>query len=67
MPLTLLNTNGTGNFQLVNNTNSGRFASSTLNSEPVTGDVAFVKVYNGALPLIDIQTLHAAYKTRMGY
>jgi hypothetical protein len=45
----------------------GRFASPTLNSEPVTGDVAFVKVYNGALPLIDIQTLHAAYKTRMGY
>ena len=37
MPLTLLNTNGTGNFQLVNNTNSGRFAASiaAVTTEPV--------------------------------
>jgi hypothetical protein len=33
----------------------------------VTGDVAFVKVYDGVLPLADIQTLHAAYKSRVGY
>ena len=45
----------------------GRFATSISNSEPVTGDVAFVKVYNGALTLADIQTLHAAYKSRGGY
>jgi len=45
----------------------GRFATSTTNIEPVTGDVAFVKVYNGVLPLADIQTLHGVYKTRMGY
>jgi hypothetical protein len=45
----------------------GRFATTTTSSEPVTGDVAFVKVYNGVLPLVDIQTLHATYKTRMGY
>jgi len=45
----------------------GRFSTSTTNSEPVTGDVAFVKVYNGALTLADIQTLHAAYKSRVGY
>lgn len=45
----------------------GRFSTSTTNSEPVTGDVAFVKVYDGALTLADIQTLHAAYKSRGGY
>ena len=45
----------------------GRFATSTTNNEPVTGDVAFVKVYNGVLTLADIQTLHAAYKSRVGY
>jgi hypothetical protein len=45
----------------------GRFSNSTTSSEPVTGDVAFVKVYDGALTLADIQTLHAAYKSRVGY
>jgi hypothetical protein len=45
----------------------GRFVNSTTSSEPVTGDVAFVKVYDGALTLADIQTLHAAYKSRVGY
>jgi hypothetical protein len=45
----------------------GRFATTTTSSEPVTADVAFVKVYDGALPLTDIQTLHAAYKSRVGY
>jgi hypothetical protein len=45
----------------------GRFSTTTTNSEPVTGDVAFVKVYNGVLPLADIQTLHGLYKTRIGY
>jgi hypothetical protein len=45
----------------------GRFVSSTLSTEPVTGDVAFVKVYNGELTLAEIQALHATYKTRIGY
>jgi hypothetical protein len=45
----------------------GKFTTSILSSEPVSGDVAFVKVYNGALTLADIQTLHAAYKSRVGY
>ena len=45
----------------------GRYSTDTTNSEPVTGDVAFVKVYNGVLSLADIQTLHGLYKTRMGY
>ena len=45
----------------------GRFVNSTSSTEPVTGDVGFVKVYNGALTLAEIQALHATYKTRMGY
>jgi hypothetical protein len=45
----------------------GRFVTSISSSEPVSGDVAFVKVYDGALTLADIQTLHAAYKSRVGY
>ena len=45
----------------------GRFVNSTTSSEPVTGDVAFVKVYNGALTLAEIQASHATYKTRIGY
>ena len=45
----------------------GRFSNPTTSSEPVTGDVAFVKVYSGALTLTDIQALHAQYKTRVGY
>ena len=45
----------------------GKFATSISSSDPVSGDVAFVKVYNGALTLADIQTLHAAYKSRVGY
>jgi hypothetical protein len=45
----------------------GRFVNSTTSTEAVTGDVGFVKVYNGALPLVDIQALHATYKARFGY
>jgi len=45
----------------------GRFVNSTSSTEPVTGDVAFVKVYNGELTLAEIQASHATYKTRMGY
>jgi len=32
-----------------------------------TGNIAFVKVYNGVLTLAEIQSLHATYKTRVGY
>jgi hypothetical protein len=45
----------------------GRFSTSTTSSEPVTGDVGFVKVYNGVLTLAEIQAQHATYKTRFGY
>ena len=36
-------------------------------SETQTGNVAFVKVYNGVLDLATIQSLHATYKARFGY
>jgi hypothetical protein len=42
------------------------FAKSDGN-ECAPGDIGFVKVYNGALSLSDIQTQYALYKTRFGY
>jgi hypothetical protein len=45
----------------------GRYASANTNSEPVTGDVGFVKVWDGELSLAEIQAQHATYKARFGY
>jgi hypothetical protein len=45
----------------------GRYLNSTTSSEMVTGDVGFVKVYNGVKTLAEIQAQHALYKTRFGY
>lgn len=45
----------------------GRFASTTTISEQVDADVGFVKVWDGALTLAQVQAEHAAYKTRFGY
>jgi hypothetical protein len=45
----------------------GRFTNATTSSEAVTGDVGFVKVWNGVLTLAQIQEQHALYKTRFGY
>ena len=45
----------------------GRFASTTTISEPVDADIGFVKVWNGALTLAQVQAEHATYKTRFGY
>lgn len=45
----------------------GRYSTATTSSEPVTADVAFVKVWDGALTLAEIQSLHSFYKARMGY
>jgi hypothetical protein len=45
----------------------GRYSTATTSSEPVTGDVGFVKVWDGALTLSEIQELHAYYKSRFGY
>jgi hypothetical protein len=38
MPLTLLNTNGTGNFRLVNNTNSGQFIVPNTTTDTIVSD-----------------------------
>jgi hypothetical protein len=35
--------------------------------EVQTGNIGFVKVYDGVLDLATIQSLHATHKTRFGY
>jgi len=45
----------------------GRFFDSTNSSEQVDADIGFVKVWNSALTLAQIQAEHATYKTRFGY
>jgi hypothetical protein len=47
--------------------NNLRLFSRSSGSEAQTGDVGFVKVYNGVLTLSDIQGLYAQYKSRFGY
>jgi hypothetical protein len=45
----------------------GRYSTATTSSEPVTGDIGFVKVWGGVLTLSEIQDQYATYKTRFGY
>jgi len=47
--------------------NQLRLFSRSSGSEVQSGNIAFVKVYNGVLSLADIQSLHATYKARFGY
>ena len=47
--------------------NQLRLFSRSAGSEVQSGNIAFVKVYNGVLTLSNIQSLHAAYKARFGY
>ena len=47
--------------------NQLRLFSRVGGSEVQSGNIAFVKVYNGVLDLATIQSLHATYKTRFGY
>jgi hypothetical protein len=47
--------------------NQLRLFSRASGTEVQTGNIAFVKVYNGVLTLSEIQSLHATYKTRFGY
>jgi hypothetical protein len=47
--------------------NQLRLFSRASGSEVQTGDIGFVKVYDGILSLSDIQSLHATYKSRFGY
>jgi hypothetical protein len=47
--------------------NQLRLFSRASGSEVQTGNIAFVKVYNGVISLATIQSLHATYKARFGY
>jgi hypothetical protein len=47
--------------------NQLRLFSRAAGTEVQSGNIAFVKVYNGVLALADIQSLHATYKARFGY
>jgi hypothetical protein len=47
--------------------NQLRLFSRSSGSEVQSGNIAFVKVYNGVLDISTIQSLHATYKARFGY
>lgn len=47
--------------------NQIRLFSRAAGTEVQTGDIGFVKAYNGILTLGDVQGLYAEYKTRFGY
>jgi hypothetical protein len=47
--------------------NQLRMFSRSAGSEVQSGNIAFVKVYNGVLDLATIQSLYATYKARFGY
>jgi len=47
--------------------NQLRLFSRAAGTEVQSGNIAFIKVYNGVLSLTDIQSLHATYKARFGY
>jgi len=47
--------------------NQLRLFSRSAGSEVQTGNIGFVKVYNGVLDLATVQSLYATYKARFGY
>jgi len=47
--------------------NQLRLFSRSSGAEVQSGNIGFVKVYNGVLALATIQSLHATYKARFGY
>jgi hypothetical protein len=47
--------------------NQLRMFSRSAGSEVQSGNIAFIKVYNGVLDLATIQSLHATHKARFGY
>jgi hypothetical protein len=69
---TATNTQPVGTSFAVTNAGGGgfnnlRMFSRSSGSEAQTGDIGFVKVYNGVLTLADIQSLYGEYKARFGY
>ena len=66
------NTQPTGTAFTATNAGGGgfnqlRLFSRSAGSEVQSGNIAFVKVYNGVVSLAKVQSLYAAYKTRFGY
>ena len=62
----------TGTAYAVTNAGGGgfnqlRLFSRSAGSEVQTGNIGFIKVYNGVLDLATVQSLYATYKTRFGY
>jgi hypothetical protein len=62
----------TGTAYAVTNAGGGgfnqlRLFSRSAGSEVQTGNIGFVKVYNGVIDLATVQSLYATYKTRFGY
>jgi hypothetical protein len=47
--------------------NQLRMFSRSAGSEVQSGNIGFIKVYNGVLGLADVQSLYATYKARFGY
>ena len=69
---TATNTQPVGtSFSVTNGSGGGfnnlRMFSRSSGSEVQTGDIGFVKVYNGVLTLSDVQGLYTQYKSRFGY
>ena len=46
MPITFTNTSGTGNFTLINNSNSGQFLMSVSSSSPIISNIGSLN-FNG--------------------
>jgi len=62
----------TGTSYAVTNAGGGgfnqlRMFSRSAGSEVQSGNIGFIKVYNGVLGLADVQSLYATYKARFGY
>jgi hypothetical protein len=69
---TATNTQPVGTAYSVTNAGGGgfnqlRLFSRSAGSEVQTGDIGFVKAYNGILTLADVQGLYNQYKARFGY
>ena len=69
---TATNTQPTGTSFSVTNAgfrgfNQLRMFSRSAGSEVQTGNIGFVKVYNGVLPLATVQSLYTTYAARFGY
>jgi hypothetical protein len=69
---TATNTQPTGTAFAVTNAGGGgfnqlRMFSRSGGSEVQTGNIGFIKVYNGVIDLATVQSLYATYKTRFGY